>query len=714
MNIDKELIVALNQACNGQEEGFNTLYKRTYKCVYFRAKQLFSKEEDVQDLIQEVYIEVYRSIGNLNNINSLYPWLKQITFHMATKMYRKKTDVLLNEEEQSVFDVLETEDTTTLPELSSEMKATSQLVAGLINELPDLQKTALIAYYYDEFNVNNIAQMMECSEGTIKSRLNYARQTLKLKILEKEKREGILLHSLDFSILYWTVKYIEDNTYIADDISDRIYDKICESINFKSTINNGYQLSNNAITEDHNLMQSTSAVKSAVKSSSLLSKIAAMGIGAKVATAVGAIIITSTLIVGGRMILGNTSEADTEQEVETIQYDENNIIEDIDPGINSTNVVDDKVDSSNSNESIDNVGNNGVTHNDQLIQVTPYTGMIEFNYNDECIIKYPTEWGSSARSDMGLVYFYDDGKSKITLKGDSFTDANEIAFSSRLERSSYSYYELETESGQKLYVTDNIYPDHVELTAYLVDQENMRQYELNAVMLNDFYEEHRELYELMAKSMSIIAEGYVNNNAKPAVEPGNITGQEPAPDVNAILKSYYDLLINPIMYEDELLYSDNLSFSIVDVNHDGIPELLLDNVENFGMAIQQILYTYYNGVVVPLGGYGHGTFQMYKSGSIFSGLSVSMGYTTENVYQINEGKLEEVAYRYSDVATGTENPTTTYYVSDVLVDKAVYEAFIMDHTGINDSERESIEGAYTLDQDSIAKAINDYNQEEMK
>ena len=88
-NEKSELVQAIEQLKNGDEKGFSTLYNHTYKYVYSRAKMLSDNEQEIMDILQEVYISLYRNIGNLKSNDSLYAWLRTITFHAGGTMLKK-------------------------------------------------------------------------------------------------------------------------------------------------------------------------------------------------------------------------------------------------------------------------------------------------------------------------------------------------------------------------------------------------------------------------------------------------------------------------------------------------------------------------------------------------------------------------------------------------------------------------------------------------
>ncbi len=226
---------AIEQMKNGEEKGFNTVYSATYNRVYFRAKQIMKKEEDAQDLTQIVFTEAYKCIHTLQAPEALYSWLDGITYHQGMKIYRKQKDVLLTEEAEGMFEEIESNDISSMPELTADQQATADIIKGIIEELPELQRTAVVAYYFDGLKVEQIAEMMECSENTVKSRLNYARKYIKNRVEEKEKEGGYRLHVLGLPVLWGAIKKIAEETSLSAYAAQKVYGEACSSVGLQAT-----------------------------------------------------------------------------------------------------------------------------------------------------------------------------------------------------------------------------------------------------------------------------------------------------------------------------------------------------------------------------------------------------------------------------------------------------------------------------------------------
>ncbi len=236
--ISKELIEALNMMLDGQEEGFNIVYRETYNYVWNRCRIIMGKDNDAMELLQEVYIAFYKSIDKLNDANTIFGWLKTACYYQHTMLLRKKKEVLLSEEAEGLFDIQETADTSVLPGVELELKETIDIIKGVIEELSEEQRAVVTAYYYDEMSVKEIAESLNVSDGTVKSRLNYARKHIKEAIEDKEKQMGIKLHSTSVPALILAIRSMIQGYTVSGAVMESSYVVIGSSLGFAAEVTN--------------------------------------------------------------------------------------------------------------------------------------------------------------------------------------------------------------------------------------------------------------------------------------------------------------------------------------------------------------------------------------------------------------------------------------------------------------------------------------------
>jgi len=194
MEIDK--ISALVRAVQrGDSQAANDLYTETYQGLYYYISKTLNDPELAQDLLQETFIEIYQTIGNLNGPAAFLKWSRQIAYHKCTAYARKTREILVDENEDglSVFDTLEEERAEFIPDEALDKEDLKQTVHAMIAALPMEQRSAIMLRYFDEISVKEIAEIQGVSEGTVKSRLNYGRKAIQKSVEEYEKKTGVKL-----------------------------------------------------------------------------------------------------------------------------------------------------------------------------------------------------------------------------------------------------------------------------------------------------------------------------------------------------------------------------------------------------------------------------------------------------------------------------------------------------------------------------------------
>lgn len=199
--MEKERQIALITAIqNGESDAANEFFAEIYNDVYYFAYKTVKDENLAADITQETLIEVYSKIGELRDPVAFPAWCRQITFFQCTRYFRKKKDVVLSEDEEggSLFDTLEEESAEFIPDEALDRKGFKKIILDLIDTLSEEQRSAVMMYYFDELSISQIAEIQGVSEGTVKSRLNYARKAIKERVEEFEKKNDIKLHAIGF------------------------------------------------------------------------------------------------------------------------------------------------------------------------------------------------------------------------------------------------------------------------------------------------------------------------------------------------------------------------------------------------------------------------------------------------------------------------------------------------------------------------------------
>lgn len=233
MAVTEELKNAVERMQAKDETAFAIFYEQTYSYVYSKAKYVMHDEEDALDLTQETYIQAYKGIDSIEDVNNVYAWLGGIVYRQGMRIFNKKKELLTGEEQDYLFEEMEANDAA--PEQTVDKQATVDIVKGMIDELPELQRMAVMAFYYDNMKIDEIASMCECSSNTIKSRLNYAKKFLKEKVEAHEKQNRYKLCSVSPAIILLAFKglFTEQKYKMPAQAVANVYAASCNTLGIK-------------------------------------------------------------------------------------------------------------------------------------------------------------------------------------------------------------------------------------------------------------------------------------------------------------------------------------------------------------------------------------------------------------------------------------------------------------------------------------------------
>ena len=184
---DQEMIALCR---NGDREAFNALVLKYQKQVFNIAYGMLSDYEDASDAAQDVFIKVYRSIASFRGQSSFSTWLYRICSNVCNDMLRKRqrrgiSISLDNDEEDNPASHLPSEEPTPAERLEESER--SRAVREAINGLRKEYREIIVFSDMEHLSYEEIAKILRCPVGTVKSRLNRARNALRKKLSEKRE-----------------------------------------------------------------------------------------------------------------------------------------------------------------------------------------------------------------------------------------------------------------------------------------------------------------------------------------------------------------------------------------------------------------------------------------------------------------------------------------------------------------------------------------------
>lgn len=181
----------------GDPEAQEALVEAAQNRVYYHCKKMLKQDADAQDAAQDVLIAMITGLDKLKEPAAFWGWVNGITANRCRHLLsapHKEWQIPEDEEGNSMLESVENLDETLVPEKALDNEETRRMILGLVDDLPPEQRMCVLFYYYDEMSVKDIAAAMDTSEGTVKSRLNYARKAIKAGV-EDYERKGIKLYS---------------------------------------------------------------------------------------------------------------------------------------------------------------------------------------------------------------------------------------------------------------------------------------------------------------------------------------------------------------------------------------------------------------------------------------------------------------------------------------------------------------------------------------
>ncbi|MBC7765753.1 MAG: sigma-70 family RNA polymerase sigma factor [Hyphomonadaceae bacterium] len=157
--------------------------------VYAICLRILEHPEDAYDTAQDAWVKIFKAINTFKGESTFATWIYRIATNTALDVFRKRK----KQQVIAIDATIETEDGQIARELSDHAPMPSDVLERqerieklneAINSLSEQHQKVILYKDIDGFSYEEIAQMLDCSLGTVKSRLNRARQILKEKLLK--------------------------------------------------------------------------------------------------------------------------------------------------------------------------------------------------------------------------------------------------------------------------------------------------------------------------------------------------------------------------------------------------------------------------------------------------------------------------------------------------------------------------------------------------
>ena len=166
------------------EQAFSALVEKHKKLVYGTVFRLVRNQNDAEDLFQEVFLEVYRSVHHLRNENDLSGWLYKISYNKSISFLRRKNPAKANPEndEKSPLNIVQAQlkfAEKETPVDKMEQDEARKILFLAIDRLPEMQKKVLLMHKFEDVSHHEIGLNLNLSQASVESLIYRAKYNLR-------------------------------------------------------------------------------------------------------------------------------------------------------------------------------------------------------------------------------------------------------------------------------------------------------------------------------------------------------------------------------------------------------------------------------------------------------------------------------------------------------------------------------------------------------
>ncbi len=177
MNKEDTEILDLLKSSNSFEQGFNKLVSKYKQPLYWHIRRMVLIHEDADDILQNVFIKVYKSIGKFKRQSKLFTWLYRIASNESISFLNKKRS--LQNYSANLRSSLKADPYFNGDNIQLALKEA-------IEELPKKQKQVFILRYYDELNYKDMAEILDTSVGSLKASYHHASKKIEEYLIQMD------------------------------------------------------------------------------------------------------------------------------------------------------------------------------------------------------------------------------------------------------------------------------------------------------------------------------------------------------------------------------------------------------------------------------------------------------------------------------------------------------------------------------------------------
>ncbi len=182
---DEELAKAVQA---GNPDMFGPLVDRYEDKLLRYGRKFLRVPEDIEDIVQDVFLSVYQHIQNYDPSQRFSPWIYRIAHNAFVNELKKKSRNPLVYVDFDTFPAYAAQEDSAMSE--REQAEVREMIKKCIDRLDDKYREALILFYLEELSYRDLAEVLQVPQGTVGVRLKRAKEALKVEYEKLEKHYG--------------------------------------------------------------------------------------------------------------------------------------------------------------------------------------------------------------------------------------------------------------------------------------------------------------------------------------------------------------------------------------------------------------------------------------------------------------------------------------------------------------------------------------------
>jgi len=173
--------VLVEMVLAGDTRAFEKLVEKYKKRIYYLAYRMTRDHDSADELAQESFVKAYQAMSGFKRGYSFYTWIYRICVNLTINFLKRESQTVSMDFHDSANDLFHGKDESDQLErmIASEQAA---IIKKALNTLPPDQKAVFVLKTYDDMSYERIAEVMNCSIGTVMSRLFRARYKIRLAV----------------------------------------------------------------------------------------------------------------------------------------------------------------------------------------------------------------------------------------------------------------------------------------------------------------------------------------------------------------------------------------------------------------------------------------------------------------------------------------------------------------------------------------------------